>query len=86
MGLVITLSVHLLIRVPISPREMDGISTIRPLGAARLGGCHVQSNARPDRQWLALITMLGLLALVIATSRTPCVPYGLWPTLQMQCR
>jgi len=35
---------------------------------------------------LALITMLGLLALVVATSRIPCVPYGLWPTLQMHCR
>jgi hypothetical protein len=33
-------------------------------------------------RWLALIAMLGLLALVIATSRIPCVPYGLWPTLQ----
>jgi hypothetical protein len=36
--------------------------------------------------WLALIAMLGLFALVIATSRIPCVPYGLWPTLQMHCR
>jgi hypothetical protein len=35
---------------------------------------------------VALIAMLGLLALVIATSRTPCVPYGLWHTLQMNCR
>jgi hypothetical protein len=37
-------------------------------------------------RWAALIAMLGLLALVIATSRIPCVPYGLWPTLQMHCR
>jgi hypothetical protein len=37
-------------------------------------------------RWLALIAMLGLLALVIATGRIPCVPYGLWPALQMQCR
>jgi hypothetical protein len=37
-------------------------------------------------RWLALIAMLGLLALVIATSRIPCMPYGLWPTLQMHCR
>jgi hypothetical protein len=37
-------------------------------------------------RWVALIAMLGLLALVIATSRIPCVPYGLWPTLQMHCR
>ena len=37
-------------------------------------------------RWLALIAMLGLLALVIAIGRIPCVPYGLWPTLQMQCR
>jgi hypothetical protein len=35
---------------------------------------------------LALIAMLGLLALVISTSRIPCVPYALWPTLQMHCR
>ena len=37
-------------------------------------------------RWVALIAMLGLLALVIATSRTPCVPYGMWHTLQMNCR
>jgi hypothetical protein len=37
-------------------------------------------------RWLAVIAMLGLLALVMATSRIPCVPYGLWPTLQMHCR
>jgi len=37
-------------------------------------------------RWAALIAMLGLLALVIATSRIPCVPYGLWPALQMHCR
>ena len=37
-------------------------------------------------RWVALIAMLGLLALVIATSRIPCVPYGLWPALQMHCR
>jgi hypothetical protein len=35
---------------------------------------------------LALIATVGLLALVIGTSRIPCVPYGLWPTLQMNCR
>jgi hypothetical protein len=34
-------------------------------------------------RWVALIAMLGLFALVIATSRIPCVPYGMWPTLQM---
>ena len=37
-------------------------------------------------RWLRLMAILGLFALVIATSRTPCVPYGLWPTLQMHCR
>jgi hypothetical protein len=37
-------------------------------------------------RWLALIAMLGLLALVMATSRIRCVLYGLWPTLQMHCR
>jgi hypothetical protein len=36
-------------------------------------------------RWLAVIAMLGLLALVMATSRIPCVPYGLWPNLQMHC-
>jgi hypothetical protein len=29
-------------------------------------------------RWVALIAMLGLLALVIATSHAPCVPYGMW--------
>ena len=37
-------------------------------------------------RWASLIAMLGLLALVIATGRIPCVPYELWPTLQMHCR
>ena len=37
-------------------------------------------------RWVALIAMLGLLALVIGTSRTPCVPSGMWHTLQMNCR
>jgi hypothetical protein len=37
-------------------------------------------------RWLALIAMLGLFALVVATSGIPCVPYGLWPALQMNCR
>jgi hypothetical protein len=37
-------------------------------------------------RWLAFIAMLGLLALVLATSRIPCVPYALWPSLQMNCR
>jgi hypothetical protein len=32
-------------------------------------------------RWVALIAMLGLFALVVATSRVPCVPYGLWPTI-----
>ena len=36
-------------------------------------------------RWLALIAMLGLLV-VLATSRIPCVPYALWPSLQMNCR
>jgi hypothetical protein len=30
--------------------------------------------------------MLGLLALVWVTNHTPCAPYGLWHTLQMNCR
>jgi hypothetical protein len=37
-------------------------------------------------RWLAVIATLGLRALVMATSRIPCVPYGLWPTLQKHCR
>ena len=37
-------------------------------------------------RWLAVIAMLGLLAPVMATSSAPCVPYGLWHTLQMNCR
>jgi hypothetical protein len=37
-------------------------------------------------RWVALMAMIGLLALVIATGRTPCVPYGLWHTLQMKCQ
>jgi hypothetical protein len=53
--LVINLSVHLRIPVPILPREMD--------------------MRAPIARWFALIAMLGLLALVIATGK-PCVPYG----------
>ena len=37
-------------------------------------------------RWLPVIVMMGLLVLVWATGRTPCVPYGLWHTLQMHCR
>jgi hypothetical protein len=40
----------------------------------------------PVAGWLALIVMLGLFAIVWATGRTPCAPYGLWHTLQMNCR
>jgi hypothetical protein len=76
--LVINLSVHLLIPVPISPRVLDGIEQLVRRRPARLGGF--------VNRWLALIAMLGLLALVIATSRIPCVPYGLWPILQMHCK
>jgi hypothetical protein len=36
-------------------------------------------------RWLALIAMLGLFAFVVATSRIPCVPSGLWPLLQLNC-
>ena len=36
--------------------------------------------------WLALLVLFGLFALVWTTSRIPCVPYGLWPSLQMHCR
>ena len=86
-GLVINLSVHLLIPVPISPREIDGIEQFVRWGAARFGGLVMHGVMRAlIARSVALITMLGLLALVIATSRVPCVPYGLWPTLQMHCR
>ena len=54
-------------------------------GEAR-GSCHAWVMRALIARWVALIAMLGLLALVIATSRIPCVPYGLWPTLQMHCR
>ena len=37
-------------------------------------------------RWLPVIVMMGLFALVWATGRTPCAPYGLWHTLQMNCR
>ena len=47
--LVINLPVHPHIAVSISPPKMDGISTIRAPGAARLGGCHVWGDARADR-------------------------------------
>jgi hypothetical protein len=85
--LVINVSVHLLIPVSISPPEMGGIfnSFVRR-AAARLGVLMYGVMRALIARWLALIAMLGLLALVIATSRIPCVPYGLWPTLQMHCR
>ena len=77
----------LLIPVPISPPKMDGIEPFVRWGAARLGGsCHAWVMRALIARWLAVIAMLGLLALVIATSRAPCVPYGLWHTLQMNCR
>jgi hypothetical protein len=77
----------LLIPVPISPPKMDGIEPFVRWGAARLGGLAMHGVMRAlIARWVALIVMLGLLALVIATSRIPCVPYGLWPTLQMHCR
>jgi hypothetical protein len=50
------------------------------------GGIAMRVMRAQIARWVALIAMLGLLALVIATSRIPCVPYGLWPTLQMHCR
>ena len=40
----------------------------------------------PVAGWLALLIVFGLFALVWTTSRVPCVPYGLWYILQMQCR
>jgi hypothetical protein len=75
----------LLIPVAISPPRMDGIEPFVRWGAARLGGLAMHGVMRAlIARWAALIAMLGLLALVIATSRIPCVP--LWPTLQMHCR
>ena len=77
----------ILIPVPISPPKMDGIEPLVRWGAASSGGLAMHGVMRAlIARWVALIAMLGLLALVIATSRIPCVPYGLWPTLQMHCR
>ena len=66
---------------------MEGIE-IRPLGSGEGSGGLVMHEVMRAliARWLALIAMLVLLALVIPTSRMPCVPYGLWPTLQMHCR
>ena len=77
----------LLIPVPVLPPEIDGMNKFVRWGAARLGGLAMHGVMRAlIARWLAFIAMLGLFALVIATSRIPCVPYGLWPTLQMHCR
>jgi hypothetical protein len=40
----------------------------------------------PVAGWLALIVALGLFVVVWATGRPPCAPFGLWHTLQMNCR
>ena len=65
----------------------DGRNCIRPLwGGEARGVLPCMGRAALIARWVALIAMLGLLVLVIATSRIPCVPYGLWPTLQMHCR
>jgi hypothetical protein len=86
-GLVTNSVGALLIPVPISPPKVDGIEPFVRWGAARLGGLAMHGVMRAlIARWVTLIAMLGLLALVIATSRIPCVPYGLWPTLQMHCR
>jgi hypothetical protein len=61
-------------------------SCAAPLECLQSPCANSRDHARPDRALGWLIAMLGLLALVIATSRIPCVPYGLWPTLQMHCR
>jgi hypothetical protein len=72
---------------PYFASKMDRIEPSVRWGAARLGGLAMHGVMRAlIARWAALIAMLGLLALVIATSRIPCVPYGLWPTLQMHCR
>jgi hypothetical protein len=73
--------------VPISPPKMDGIEPFVRWGRRGSGGLAMHGVMRAlIARWAALIAMLGLLALVIATSRIPCVPYGLWPALQMHCR
>ena len=77
----------ILIPVPISPPKMDRIEPFVRRGAASSGGLAMHGVMRAlIARWIALIAMLGLLALVIGTSRTPCVPYGMWHTLQMNCR
>jgi hypothetical protein len=84
---VINLSVHILIPVPISPPEMDGNKPFVRRGRRGSGDLVMHGVMRAlIARWLALIAMLGLFALVVATSRIPCVPYGLWPALQMNCR
>ena len=80
----------------ISRRLKDSSILCLPIGAIEQHGAHLPLNTDVVvaeeltraliARWVALIAMLGLLALVIATSRIPCVPYGLWPTLQMHCR
>ena len=64
---------------------MDGIEAFVRQGGGEARGVLLCMRALIAR-WVALIAMLGLLALVIGTSRTPCVPYGMWHTLQMNCR
>jgi hypothetical protein len=68
-------------------RRLDGIEPFVRWGRRGSGGLAMHGVMRAlIARWLAVIAMLGLLALVIATSRAPCVPYGLWHTLQMNCR
>ena len=86
-GLVTKSAGTLLIPVPISPPGWTELNHSSAGGRRGSGGLAMHGVMRAlIARWVALIAMLGLLALVIATSRIPCVPYGLWPTLQMHCR
>jgi hypothetical protein len=51
-----------------------------------LGRFGAAKYLRQVTRWLPVIVMIGLLALAWAAGRTPCAPYGLWYTLQMNCR
>jgi hypothetical protein len=61
------------------------------LGAATGGtpGEHVRFGNLIDRAWAVpghASCLVPSPALVWTAGRTPCAPYGLWHTLQMNCR
>src|SRR5271169_3862928 len=54
-------------------------------GEAR-GSCHAWGDARLDRALGCVDCDARFARARYSYSRTPCVPYGLWHTLQMNCR